>query len=69
MNDSPRKVADDAIALLRPGRARKRCLARMRNVLKTADIKGSHGIAADTVLRVLDEHRDPAPSAGASTLS
>ncbi len=51
--DPTEAVARDAIALLRPGRARKRCLAQMQNVLREVDRKGCHGLAADTVLEVL----------------
>jgi lipid-A-disaccharide synthase len=46
------QVAEDALALLRPGRRRKRCLTSMANLRRKVDLKGSHGIAADTVLRL-----------------
>jgi len=50
--DCAAEVAERALGFLRPGRARKRCLAQMKNVLREVDLKGSHGLAADTVLRV-----------------
>ncbi len=56
------QVADDALALLRAGRARKRCLTRMTNLLREVDRKGSHGLAADTVLRVARERAVRSPA-------
>jgi lipid-A-disaccharide synthase len=45
-------VARDALALLRPGKARKRCLTHMKNLLKVVDHKGVHRRAAETVVEV-----------------
>lgn len=45
-------VARDALSLLRPGKARKRCLSRMKSLLARVDVKGVHRRAAQTVLEV-----------------
>lgn len=47
--DVAEEVATDILALLRPGRVRKRTLTHMANLRKKVDIKGSHEVAADTV--------------------
>jgi lipid-A-disaccharide synthase len=50
-------VARDLLALLRPGKARKRCLTHMKNLLKVVDHKGVHRNAARAVLQVAREAR------------
>ncbi|MGE0707603.1 MAG: lipid-A-disaccharide synthase [Planctomycetota bacterium] len=51
------QVAEDALALLRPGRRRKRSLSALKRLREEVDVKGSHGVAADTVLRLAQEAR------------
>lgn len=61
--DVTEQVAADTLALLRPGRARKRCLTHMANLRLKVDVKGSHELAADTVFKLAQTvRREPSPS-------
>lgn len=55
--DRSAEIAASALELLRPGKARKECLTRMRNLKQEVDVKGAHPRAAETVLRLAREAR------------
>lgn len=55
--DVSEQVAEDALSFLRPGRRRKRCLTAMANLRREVDVKGSHGVAADTVMELTRRSR------------
>lgn len=50
--DRSAEIADAALGLLRPGKARKRCLSAMEALRREVDVKGIDGRAADAVLEV-----------------
>lgn len=56
--DRSDEIAAAALQLLRPGRARKRCLSAMRQLRREVDVKGIHDRAAGAVLSVARGARD-----------
>jgi lipid-A-disaccharide synthase len=56
-HDCSAEVAKDIVQLLRPSKARKQCLTRMKNLQQEVDQKGGHRRAAVCVHRLASERR------------
>jgi lipid-A-disaccharide synthase len=67
VKDFSAEIADAALELLRPGRARKKCLSALEALRRQIDVKGIDGRAADAVLELAASARRlalPGPGAG-----